>query len=51
MQECYKELGYKTGDLANAELAAKEVLSIPIYPELKDQQKEYVVQTIRKFFQ
>jgi dTDP-4-amino-4,6-dideoxygalactose transaminase len=50
LQECFKNLGFKQGDLPEAEKAAKEVLAIPIYPELTDSMKEYVVDTICKFY-
>ena len=50
LQTCFQELGYKLGDFPNAEKAASEVLSIPVYPELSDEQKEFVVQTIASFY-
>jgi dTDP-4-amino-4,6-dideoxygalactose transaminase len=46
LQECFEYLGYKRGDLPESEKAAKEVMAIPIYPELTEQMKEYVVETI-----
>lgn len=48
LQECFAYLGYKEGDLPEAEKAAKEVISIPIYGELTMAQKEYIVETIKK---
>lgn len=50
LQECFSELGYKKGDLPVAERLANQVLSIPIYPELNDEMKQYVVESIREFF-
>ncbi len=50
LQECFTSLGYKEGDLPISERAAKEVLSIPIYPELTDEMKSYVVESIKEFF-
>jgi dTDP-4-amino-4,6-dideoxygalactose transaminase len=50
LQECYETLGYPKGDFPVAEQAAQEVLSLPIYPELNSDQKSYVVETIKQFF-
>ena len=49
MQECFKYLGYKQGDFPESEKAAKEVLAIPVYPELTDAMKDFVVDTIVSF--
>jgi dTDP-4-amino-4,6-dideoxygalactose transaminase len=46
MNECFKHLGYKECDFPEAEQAAKEVLALPVYPELTDEMKECVVETI-----
>lgn len=50
LQDCFSVLGYKKGDLPIAERLANQVLSIPIYPELTDDMKAYVAQSIREFF-
>jgi dTDP-4-amino-4,6-dideoxygalactose transaminase len=49
IQECFNYLGYKRGDFPAAEKAASEVLAIPIYPELSDEMKNYVAQTVLSF--
>jgi len=49
LQECFRYLGGKCGDFPEAEKAAREVLAIPIYPELTDQMKDYVAKTIMSF--
>ena len=49
LQECFSSLGYRPGAFPQSESAAKETLALPIYPELNDQQAEYVVQCIRDF--
>jgi dTDP-4-amino-4,6-dideoxygalactose transaminase len=49
LQECFKYLGYKQGDFPESERAAKEVLAIPVYPELTDAMKDFVVDTIMSF--
>lgn len=50
LQECYSYLGYHRGDLPNSEKASEEVLALPIYPELTDDQQDYVVDQIKAFY-
>ena len=50
LQECFIDLGYKKGDLPVAEEMANKVLSIPIYPELTQEMKQYVVDSIQEFY-
>jgi dTDP-4-amino-4,6-dideoxygalactose transaminase len=50
LQPCFRELGYKRGDFPVAEQLAESGLSLPIYPELTDEQIEYVAEKIREFF-
>lgn len=51
LQACFKDLGYAPGEQPNAERAAEETLSLPIYPELKEEQIHRVVDVIRAFYQ
>jgi len=48
LQEAYKDLGIKPGSLPVAEQAALEVLSLPMYPELKEDQIAQVTDAVRK---
>jgi len=50
LQPCFKSLGYKPGDFKRAEEVCQKVLSLPIYPELKEDEISYVAEKIRKFF-
>lgn len=50
MQKCFKGLGYRKGDFPVSEKAAKEVLALPIYPELKESEQKYVVSSIKEFY-
>lgn len=49
LQECFQPLGYKEGDLPESERASREVLSLPMFPELTDEEQEYVVREIKAF--
>ncbi len=50
-QECYLDLGYAEGSLPETERAAKEILHLPIYPELTIEEQMTVVETIESFYQ
>ncbi|TKJ47103.1 transcriptional regulator [Candidatus Aerophobetes bacterium Ae_b3a] len=49
LEEIYKGLGYKKGDFPVAEKASREVLSLPIYPELSQDDIKLVTEEIGKF--
>jgi dTDP-4-amino-4,6-dideoxygalactose transaminase len=49
LQECFRNLGYKKGDFPESEKASIEVLALPIYPELTDEMKDFVADTILSF--
>ena len=50
LQECFKGLGYKKGNFPNSERIAEAGLSLPMYPEMTDEQINYVIDAIKKFF-
>jgi dTDP-4-amino-4,6-dideoxygalactose transaminase len=50
-QECFRYLGYSAADLPHSSAAAKETLALPIYPELSEEQRRYVVSSIVEFYQ
>ena len=50
LQESLAFLGYKRGDFPESERAADEVLALPIYPELREDEVKTVVDAIRRFY-
>ena len=50
LQKCYTDLKYKKGDLPIAEHLADKVISLPVYPELSEDQQAYVIDTIKEFY-
>jgi dTDP-4-amino-4,6-dideoxygalactose transaminase len=51
LQEALKSLGYKRGDFPESERAADEVLALPMYAELREDEQEIVVDAIAEFYQ
>lgn len=51
LQKCFADLGYRGGDFPESEMAASEVLALPIYPELTANQQEFLVTCTKKFYQ
>jgi dTDP-4-amino-4,6-dideoxygalactose transaminase len=50
LQPCFASLGYRAGDLPRTEAACREVLALPLYPELSAQEQQSVASAIREFF-
>ncbi len=47
LQPAYRDLGGREGDFPVAEKAAREILSLPLYPELEDNQVRRIADTVR----
>lgn len=50
LQQSLSDLGYRKGDFPIAETMCREILSIPLYPELTTFQQDYIVESIKEFF-
>ena len=50
LQEAARDLGYKKGDFPEVEAACAEILSLPIYPELDQDNQMYIIENIKEFF-
>lgn len=49
LQKVYKPLGYKKGDLKNSEYLADRTFAIPMFTELREEEKEYIVKCLKEF--
>ncbi|MDA2935710.1 DegT/DnrJ/EryC1/StrS family aminotransferase [Patescibacteria group bacterium AH-259-L05] len=50
LQSVFRDLGYRRGDFPEAEQASKEILSLPVYPELSNKNQSKIIKTIKKFY-
>jgi dTDP-4-amino-4,6-dideoxygalactose transaminase len=50
LQRAFEYLGYKRGDLPESERASEEVLALPVFPEMTDDQQNLVVDSIATFY-
>ena len=50
LQPCFKYLGYKEGDFPVSEALTREVLALPVFPGLKQNEQEQIIDCMKKFF-
>ena len=50
LTQAYGFLGYGAGDLPTVEQACREVLALPLFPDMEDAQADYVIDRVRRFF-
>jgi UDP-2-acetamido-2-deoxy-ribo-hexuluronate aminotransferase len=50
LQKCFEYLGYKKGDFPVAERICGEILALPLFPELQDDEIDYVCDAIAEFY-
>lgn len=50
LQKCFSYLGYKEGDFPVAERVSKEILALPIYPEITEEEVDFVCKMIKDFY-
>lgn len=51
LQVAFKDLGYKEGNLPVSEWLSKRTFAIPVYPELTEEQQDYIIEKVREFYE
>ena len=51
LQKCFDQLGFKEGDFPESELCSKQILSLPIFPEITEEEQRYIIEKITDFFE
>ncbi len=51
LQPCFQHRGHREGDLPASERAGREVLSLPVSPELRTEERTYIIKTLQESFQ
>ena len=49
-QRCFRSLGYETGQFPESERAAADVLSLPVFPELRPEEQDHVIAKVKEFY-
>jgi len=49
LQKCFRNLGYKKGDFPESEKAARNIVAIPVYPDLTGEEMRYIISSIKEF--
>ena len=49
LQKAYAYLNYKIGDMPNSEYLAKHCVSLPMFPELKQEEVNHVIKTVNSY--
>jgi len=50
LQKCFSYLGYKKGDFPVAEKISQNIIALPIYPEITEEEVDFVCETIKGFY-
>ena len=48
LQKCFQKMGYQEGDLQNAEYLSKRTFAIPVFPEMNEEEQNYIISSIMK---
>jgi len=49
LQKAYAYMGHSEGDFPVTEKVAKKIVSIPLFPELTNEQQDYIIKAIKEF--